>query len=192
MEYSTLTTSCRQKFWLQTPLPALFSPGSLLLQVIRLSFWFACFWAVVGTVWRPLLSSVGLLFIFLVLLASIERLSRWLNSTKLPLFQMPGTEAAEPGDETLRQQIIRTQTAEGLDRLDGTFCVEFPADAMTATVHIPFCPAFESVPKVQVFPVEATDVSLRVAVPKMFGVRVDVKRNDPAIDRLRFAVIAEG
>jgi len=95
-------------------------------------------------------------------------------------------------DEHVQQQMIRTKTAEGLERLDGTFCVEFPADAMTATVHIPFCPAFEKVPKIQVFPVDETDASLRIISPKVFGVRVDVKRNDSAIHRLCFAIVVEG
>jgi hypothetical protein len=101
-------------------------------------------------------------------------------------------ESAEPTEEAVQQQMIRTKTAEGRDRLDGTFWAEFPEEAMTTTVHIPFCPAFDRVPKVQVFPVNAADASLRVSLPKTFGVRVDVKRNHLEIDRLCFAMIAEG
>jgi hypothetical protein len=88
--------------------------------------------------------------------------------------------------------MTRCTTAEGLDRLDGTFWAEFPANAMTTTVHIPFCPAFERIPKVQVFPVDEADVQLRITSQKTFGVRVDVKRNNMETDRLRFAIIAEG
>ena len=95
-------------------------------------------------------------------------------------------------DEHVQQQMLRTKTAEGLERLDGTFCVEFPPDAMTTTVHIPFCPVFEKVPKIQVFPVDESSASLRIISPKTFGVRVDVKRNDPATQRLRFAIVVEG
>jgi len=149
--------------------------------------WFACFWAVVGTAWRPPLASIGLIGIFLVLLLAVEWGSRHLTEKKLPK-SVPD----EPIDENLRQQVIRSKTAEGLDRLDGTFWTEFPAEAMTATVHIPFCPAFERVPSVKVFPVDATDVQLRVAAPKKFGIRIDVKRSNLEIDRLCFAVIAEG
>jgi hypothetical protein len=160
-----------------------------LLQAIRLPFWFACFWAVVGVVWRPPLSSVGLIAIFLVLLVGVEWLSRRLTAKKLLSLKPP---KIKPTDEMVLQQMTRSKTAEGLDRLDGTFCVEFPAEAMTATVHIPFCPAFENVPKVQVFPVDATEVNLRITSIKMFGMRVDVKRSDAETNSLRFAVIAEG
>lgn len=158
-----------------------------LLQTLRLPFWFACFWAVIGTVWRPPLASVGLIAFFLILLVLVEWGSRRFATKKLPKGQ-----SAVPVDETVRQQMIRSKTAEGLERLDGTFWAEFPAEAMTATVHIPFCPAFERVPTVQVFPVDETDAHLRIASPKTFGVRVDVKRNNVEMERFQFAVIAEG
>ncbi|MDR0328365.1 MAG: hypothetical protein LBI05_08735 [Planctomycetaceae bacterium] len=158
-----------------------------LLQAIRLPFWFACFWAVVGTAWRPLPASVGLITLFLGLLLVMEWASRRLMGKRVPK-----DEPAEPADEAVRQQIIRTQTAEGKERLDGTFWAEFSADAMTTTIHIPFCPAFDRVPAVQAFPLDDTDVQLRITSQKTFGVRVDVKRNSREIDRLRFAVIAEG
>ena len=172
---------------MSTPNSCLFTPYSLLLQVIRLPFWFACFWAVIGTAWRPPLASVGLMSIFLGLLFIIEGGSRRLTAKKLPK-----PVSAEPIETTLRQQIIRSKTAEGLDRLDGTFWAEFPAETMTATVHIPFCPAFEQIPNVQVFPVDATDVPLRITSLKKFGIRVDVKRNNEEMDRICFTVIAEG
>ena len=112
---------------------------------------------------------------------------------------------AEPIDNDIRQQVVRSKTAKGLDRLDGTFWAEFPADARTVTVHIPFCPAFERVPKVQVFPINETDMDetgsqetiqerdtqLRIVSAKTYGARIDVKRNNREIDRLCFAIVAE-
>jgi len=173
------------------------TPYSFLLSSsIRLSFWFACFWAVVGVVWRPPLASVGLIALFLVLLVAIEWASRRLITRPSIAEEWSECEDAEPMEDNIQQQIVRTKTPEGLDRLEGTFLVEFPADTLTATVHIPFCPAFERVPKVQAFPVDESDVNLRIASPKAFGVRVDVKRSNLQGnlegDRLRFAVIAEG
>jgi len=156
--------------------------GRLLLVVVRLSFWFACYWAIIGVVWRPPLASVGLVALFLVLLVAIEWASQRLIAKKLP--------SPLPKCDTVQQRMTRSTTAEGLDRLEGTFLAEFPVDAMTTTVHIPFCPAFESVPKVQVFPVEETDANLRIVSTKTFGMRVDVRRNNLDIDRLCFAVVA--
>jgi len=154
--------------------------------VFLLPLWLACLLAIVGTVWRPLLASVGLMSIFLVLLVAIEWASRRLTIKK------PKTQTVEPRDKTIvQQQMARSKTAEGWDHIEGTFWAEFPADTMTTTVHIPFCPAFEKVPKVQVFPVDDTDVNLRIVSPKMFGVRVDVKRNDLETRRICFAVVAE-
>jgi hypothetical protein len=163
------------------------TPNVLLLQALRLPFWFACFWAVIGVAWRPPMASVGLITIFLGLLVSIEWASRRLSANKLPKI-----DTTEPMEDTIKQQTIRTQTAEGVDRFEGTFWAEFPTNAMSTTVHVPFCPAFERVPKVQVFSVDETGLHLRITSPKTFGVRIDIKRNNLETARHRFAMIAEG
>jgi len=155
-----------------------------LLLSVRLPFWFACFWVAIGMVWRPPLVSVGLIFVFLVLLVAVEWVSRRLTAQKPP-------QSLPSETETVQQRITRTKTAKGVDRFDGTFWAEFPADVRTTTVHIPFCPAFSGVPKIQAFPLDQIDVNLRVVSPKRFGVRVDVKRSSLETDRFRFAVIAE-
>ena len=157
----------------------------MLLQVVRLPFWFACFWAIAGVAWRPPLASVCLIALFLLLCVAVEWVSRRLSVTRMATIELPT-------DETVRQQMIRTKTPEGLDRFEGTFWTEFAEDAMTTTVHIPFCPAFERTPKVQIFPVDETDVQLRITSRKTFGVRVDVKRNTVETNRLCFALTAEG
>lgn len=156
----------------------------------RLSFWFACLLAIIGTTWRPPWASVGLIVVFLVFLVAFEWASRRLTATKRTVNKSLPFSLTK--SEAIQQQMVRTKTAEGLDRLEGTFWAVFPANAMTTTVHIPFCPAFAIIPKVQVFSMDATDANLRVVSSKAFGVRVDVKRNNGDIDRLCFAVVAEG
>jgi len=151
------------------------------------------------------LASVLLIALFLVLLVAIEWVSRRLTSNKR--VGVKGQEAMKEEaaltlalsqrgrgqmPETVQQQMLRTTTAEGWDRLEGTFWAEFPTDAMTTTVHIPFCPAFKRVPTVQVLPSEETDANLRIISPKMFGVRVDVKRNAVDVNRFCFTIVAEG
>jgi hypothetical protein len=93
--------------------------------------------------------------------------------------------------ENVLQQIIRSKTPEGIDRLEGTFLVTFSADTMTVPVHIPFCPAFQRVPNVQVFLADKANAGLRVISPKTFGVRVDAKRNDQETQFLRFVLVVE-
>ena len=161
-------------------------------HAVRFPFWLACFLAVAGTAWRSPSASVALLTIFLALLLVVEWASRRMSAKWRTVKKMPKLEMTEPMDGTVRQQMIRTTTAEGEDRFDGTFLAEFPAQARTTTIHIPFCPAFDQVPKVQVFLMDEADALLRIISPKVFGVRVDIKRNNLEIDRLCFAVIAEG
>lgn len=168
----------------------LYPPSFALNSYLLFPFWFACFWALVGTAWRPPLASAGLLALFIVLVAAIEWMTHRFTKKKSP-FPMPINESLS-ADKSVRQQMTRTQTAEGGDRFDGTFLAEFPAEAMTTTVHIPFCPAFEKTPNVQVYPLDESIAALRITSSKPFGMRVDVKRNHPAIAWLRFAVIAEG
>jgi len=157
--------------------------SNALLQSVRLPFWFACFLAVVGVTWRSPLASVVLLSFCLALLVAIEWAVRRFSS-KDATAPLKGV-----GHDNVQQQIVRSQTAEGRDRLDGTFWVNFPADAMTTTMHIPFCPAFQRVPHVQVFPLDKTDV--RIISPKTFGVRVDVKRRDPETQHCRLTIVVE-
>jgi len=170
-----------------------------LLLVIRLSFWFACFWTVIGTLWRPPLASLGLLFIFLVLTAVVEWLSRQLNPKYAPAESrlMPSDTPNAPW----LQKMTRIKTEEGLDRLEGTFLAEFPEGAATTTVHIAFCPAFEQTPTIQIFPLgdipdSETDSSFRIVQSKPYGVRIDVKRTDlhteSDTDRMYFTIVAEG
>jgi len=165
-------------------------PSAILSTVCRLCFWFACLLAMIGVAWRPPLASVGLIAIFLMLLVALEWVSRRWTAKKTS----PTSLSPLPKSDTVQQQITRTRTAEGLDRLNGTFWAEFPADALTTTVHIPFCPAFERVPNVQVLPVDNTDASVRIVSSKTFGVRVDVKRNsfqrDWKGERLCFTIVA--
>jgi len=142
---------------------------------------------IIGVAWRPPLASVGLLAFFIVLLAAVAWTTRRLTANNIP--SLPLEEKRQ--DDNVLQQMIRSQTSEGLNRLDGTFLVKFPAKAMTTTVHIPFCPAFERVPKVQAFPVDEADAQLRIVAIKMFGVRIDVKRSNLTAHWLRFAFVAE-
>ena len=162
-----------------------------LFRAVRFPFWFACLLAIVGVAWRPPLASIGLFTFFLVLFVVVEWVARRLGSNNVPLLPSGERGRQVESDENVWQRIVRSQTSEGKDRFEGTFGGKFSMGAMTATVHIPFCPAFERVPNVQVLPMDETDVSLRIISPKAFGVRVDVKRNNQDTTRFCFVVVAE-
>lgn len=152
--------------------------------------WFASFLAIAGIVWRPPWASAALIVLLLGIIGTLDWAARRWNSPKWSLDVNPNEEG-EAIEETVLQQMIRSKTSEGLERLDGTFLAEFLADSMTTTVHIPFCPAFERVPTVQVFAADESDAHLRIASAKPFGIRVDVKRKSLTTDKIRFVVIAE-
>ncbi len=100
-------------------------------------------------------------------------------------------EESEEFDEGITQQLVRRRTDEGTDRLEGTFLVEFPENQRTASVHVPFCPAFEGTPKIDVVLLDGEDATLSVVKPKPFGVRIDAKRRENAVGTVRILVVAE-
>ena len=169
-----------------------------LLRSVRWPFWFACFWAAAGVFWRDPFSSVLLISVFLLLLVAVVRLPRRWEIRQLQRIKIADTGAvnaesmdADAVDGVIHQQLIRSRTSAGQERLDGTFWAEFPPGTMTVTVHIPFCPPFAGVPKVQVYPIDDSGVHVRIVLPKPYGVRIDVKQNHRHKDRICLAMIAE-
>ncbi|MDR1141823.1 MAG: hypothetical protein LBL62_09035 [Planctomycetaceae bacterium] len=94
-------------------------------------------------------------------------------------------------DDSVTQKIVRRFAETGKDRLEGTFLVEFQDDQLTATIHIPFCPVFESDPNIEVFLLDDVDVKWNIFKPRNFGVRIDLKRNSCEIQQIHIMVVAE-
>jgi hypothetical protein len=94
-------------------------------------------------------------------------------------------------DTLITQQILRRQTKEGTDRLEGNYLVEFFNDQSTATIHVPFCPAFDSVPKIEVFRLDNVEIKWNIFEPRNFGVRIDIKKSFCQTNRIRIMVVAE-
>jgi hypothetical protein len=94
-------------------------------------------------------------------------------------------------DNSVTQKIVRRSAETGKDRLEGTFLVEFHDDQLTSTIHIPFCPAFESNPNVEVFLLDDVDIKWNIFKPRHFGVRIDFKRNSFETKKIRIMVVAE-
>ena len=167
-----------------------------LLLAIRLSVWFACFWAIAGTFWRPPLTTLALTLFFLAIVFAVEWFSQTFQTktgkAKTCLLKRLQTKTTTPNNTKIPQtqpllQNTRSKTPEGLDRLEGTFWADFPDGAKTVTVHIPFCPAFSQVPKLQIFPVDEPEANVRIVQAKPHGIRVDVKRSHLDSSRLCFA-----
>jgi len=156
----------------------MFRPLSLgLLLTTQFVLWTACALAVFGVCWRsaPFEPRI-LLFGFFVALAAVAELAWWKRPSRSPLLREGDeSEGQEDFDDAMTQQIVRSRTEDGAERLEGTFLVEFAPAQQTASVHVPFCPAFETTPTVDALLLDGKAM-LSVVKPRSFGVRIDVKR----------------
>lgn len=100
-------------------------------------------------------------------------------------------EEEESANENTIQQTTRFRTEEGTDRFEGSYFVEFRDDQKTTSVHVPFCPMFDSAPKIEAFLLDVVDAKLTIGQSRPFGVRVDVKRAENAPPRFPIMVVAE-
>ncbi|MDR1053353.1 MAG: hypothetical protein LBL39_04180 [Planctomycetaceae bacterium] len=87
------------------------------------------------------------------------------------------------------QQITRSKTESGGEKLEGYFLVEFGNDQLTASVHVPFYPVFDKLPEVEAYLVDAVEAKLTVAKVQRFGARIDVKRANNSVNNLRLVVV---
>ncbi|MDR3196249.1 MAG: hypothetical protein LBU34_00130, partial [Planctomycetaceae bacterium] len=153
--------------------------------------------------WIPVLL-IGFLLpfplpVFYVFLLGIAEVFRRLPTRKLRPQNTPppvipvedNSDQEDCFDNSITQKIVRRLSETGKDRLEGTFLVGFQDDQLTATIHIPFCPVFESDPNVNVFLLDDADVKWNIFKPHTFGVRIDLKRNSRKIRQVRIMVVAE-
>ncbi|MDR2641384.1 MAG: hypothetical protein LBC74_01175 [Planctomycetaceae bacterium] len=90
------------------------------------------------------------------------------------------------------QQIIRSRTELGGEKIEGYFLVEFVGDQLTASVHVSFYPMFDELPLIDAHLIDAEaakDAKLTVAKIQRFGARIDIKRTNKNIDKLRLVVV---
>lgn len=79
-------------------------------------------------------------------------------------------------DENAIQQWTRIETPEGDQLLEGWVRIEFPPDRKTANIHIPFCPPFKSIPKIETLQLDGPETKITIAQLMPFGARIDIKR----------------
>jgi len=146
-----------------------------LFLTTQFALWTACALAVFGVFWRTVpFEPRILLFGIFVALVAVAEIAWWKRpSVSPPLVEEEWEE--EKFDADALQQIVRSRNEDGAERLEGTFLVEFVPNQRTASVHVPFCPAFETTPTVETLLLEG-DATLSIVKPQPFGVRIDVKR----------------
>ena len=89
---------------------------------------------------------------------------------------LPAARSRRTLPTTTVQQLARKKDELGRERLECQYLVEFVNDQELAWVHIPFCPIFESSPRVSALLEEGVPARLTIHPPYVFGVRIDVRR----------------
>ena len=150
--------------------------SSGLFLITQFVLWTACALTVLGVFWRNVPFDSRIMFFgFLVALIAVAEIFWWKRSLSAPPFQKDEEHTKEEFDVGAIQQIVRFRTEDGTERLEGMFLVEFATEQRVASVHVPFCPAFESTPMVEALLLEG-EATLSAVKPCSFGVRIDVKR----------------
>lgn len=92
------------------------------------------------------------------------------------------TEPAEPAANVLQQLTLRT-TADGNQELSGWLRIRFDVGQRSGSLHVAFCPPFGQVPLVQAEALSGPDCRIKAAQVLPYGVRLDVKLDEPAGER---------
>ena len=110
-------------------------------------------------------------------------------------------EVDEEETPDLTQWLKRSLTEDG-DLIEGGVRVDFAQGQRETTVHVSFCPPFQSIPEVTTEDLNGDDLEIRVAAVFPFGVRLSVRRpgavvgkpNDlpTASGRIGFVAISTG
>ena len=77
------------------------------------------------------------------------------------------------------QRIERVQAVDGRDILAGTLSTRLAAGQVTAHVHVAFCPAFESVPRLDFRQAAGPAARIKLGQVLPHGARIDVKLDAP-------------
>ncbi|HEV2971549.1 MAG TPA: hypothetical protein VGY55_16350 [Pirellulales bacterium] len=89
------------------------------------------------------------------------------------------------------QQLVRTRSAAGLDRMQGWLRTEFEPTERNATLHVAFCPPFAEAPRLTVLQISGPAARIKPVQLLPYGVRLEVKRllagHDPATVVLEFS-----
>lgn len=188
----------QQKPILSLPFSFLVFPHAFLFLAVKWTLWFVFFLVFFGALWREPIVNIFLISFVFLSLAGIYWLSRRfhvpIRQIQLQEYQL--TPAPYAKNDSLPDNFLngttRSRAAEGKDEFEGTYSVIFPPDTMTVTIHVSFYPPFESVPEIKAFTAYHDEVTLRVSLAKVFGVRIDVKRMNTDTHDVLVTVLASG
>ncbi len=109
----------------------------------------------------------------------------WFSAKKLSALKPPF-----PVNPAATQVIQRFRTEDGHERLEATLSIDFMESQKMAVFHVPFCPAFPSVPEIETRIENNIDATVTVTTVQPFGVRIEIKRAAEMPNRLRVVLLA--
>ncbi|WP_144995523.1 hypothetical protein [Polystyrenella longa] len=83
--------------------------------------------------------------------------------------------------EWVIQQFRRTRRPSGCEAIEGYMKLEWEAGQKRQSVHVPFYPPFAGTPEIYCEQADDSDVRLKVAESRSYGVRIEVCLTQPAI-----------
>lgn len=108
------------------------------------------------------------------------------------------TDLIELDAETNRhysQQLVRSDSADRGDVLEGSVKVTFAVGQRQANIHIPFVPPFATVPSIECESIDGCEVRLKIGTIQTFGTRIEVRRTESigevSTAEIGFAAVAE-
>lgn len=100
-------------------------------------------------------------------------------------------EMEEPIDQeslAISQSMSRSTGTDGSETIEGTVLLSFASGQQIGVVHLPFSPQLASEPQVSCHLLEDRPVRLRVTTAQSYGVRLEAKRTDAALDEVDIQV----
>ena len=88
--------------------------------------------------------------------------------------------ADTPPDETVMQQLTRSQAADGTETLAGWLRIPVAMGQRTANVHVAFCPPFPHTPRARVKQLDGPESRVKTVQLLPYGVRFDLKLREPS------------
>ena len=88
--------------------------------------------------------------------------------------------ADAPPDETVMQQLTRSQAADGTETLSGWLRIPVALGQRTANVHVAFCPPFPHTPRARVKQLNGPEARVKTVQLLPYGVRFDLKLREPS------------
>ena len=83
-------------------------------------------------------------------------------------------------DETVTQQLTRSQAADGTESLSGWLRIPVALGQRTANVHVAFCPPFPHTPLARVEQLDGPEARIKTVQLLPYGVRFDLKLREPS------------